>query len=208
MNEKLRITLPKEIFFEETVVNKSRFLAFATGVETVEEAMDFVNSIKKKYYDATHNCYAYVVGNFLKFSDDGEPSGTAGKPILNALQQKGFCDTVLVVTRYFGGIKLGAGGLVRAYGGAASDLLSKLPTLALVDCVDVLIKVAYGLQNFIVNLATKDAISYKIDYDTSVNILVTLKREAVEKFVQAAENAVNGKADFVVGNVYGAKVQL
>ena len=88
MNEKLRITLPKEIFFEETVVNKSRFLAFATGVETVEEAMDFVNSIKKKYYDATHNCYAYVVGNFLKFSDDGEPSGTAGKPLLELIKKK------------------------------------------------------------------------------------------------------------------------
>ena len=98
----------------ETVEKKSRFLAAVSHIDTEEEALEFIESIRKKHYNATHNCYAYVLGErfeLQRFSDDGEPGGTAGKPILDVLTGEGIHDTVIVVTRYFGGTLLGTGGL-------------------------------------------------------------------------------------------------
>jgi len=106
------------------IINKSEFIAHAKEVKTEAEALEFINSIKKKYYNATHNCYAYVIGEndqFQKANDDDEPSGTAGKPILELIKKIALKDTVVVVTRYYGGIMLGAGGLIRAYGKAAKE---------------------------------------------------------------------------------------
>lgn len=108
----------------EIVIQKSRFIAHVARVETEEEAQNFIAEIKKQHWNATHNCSAYLIGEhdqIQKANDDGEPSGTAGVPILEVLKKKGLKDTVVVVTRYFGGIKLGAGGLIRAYGKAASE---------------------------------------------------------------------------------------
>ncbi|MFD2611003.1 YigZ family protein [Paenibacillus gansuensis] len=102
----------------EIVIKKSRFIGHAKPVESEEEAVQFIEEIKKKHWNATHNCSAYIIGErdqFQKASDDGEPSGTAGKPILEVLKHQGLKNTAVVVTRYFGGIMLGAGGLVRAY---------------------------------------------------------------------------------------------
>jgi len=102
----------------EIVIKKSRFIGHAKPAESEEEAVAFVEEIKKRHWNATHNCSAYVVGErdqFQKALDDGEPSGTAGKPILEVIKNRGLKNTVVVVTRYFGGIMLGAGGLVRAY---------------------------------------------------------------------------------------------
>ncbi|GGD10741.1 YigZ family protein [Pontibacillus salipaludis] len=112
--------------FEEIVIQKSRFIGYVKRVETEEEAKAFVQEIKKKHSNATHNCSAYMVGEhdqIQKAHDDGEPSGTAGVPILDVLKKKELKDTAVVVTRYFGGIKLGAGGLIRAYSGATSQAL-------------------------------------------------------------------------------------
>ena len=103
---------------DEIVIERSRFIGYAQRVTTEEEAAAFIAMIKKKHWDATHNCSAFVIGEhdqIQRSSDDGEPSGTAGKPILECIKKNGVKDTVVVVTRYFGGIKLGAGGLVRAY---------------------------------------------------------------------------------------------
>lgn len=108
----------------EIVIRKSRFIAQVERAATEDEAKDFVQRIKKKHWNATHNCYAYVTseGNGIqKASDDGEPGGTAGMPILEVLKKREIRDAVVVVTRYFGGTKLGAGGLIRAYGSAASE---------------------------------------------------------------------------------------
>ncbi|WP_141503913.1 YigZ family protein [Paenibacillus luteus] len=102
----------------EIVIKKSRFIGYAKPVESEEEAVAFINEIKQLHKQATHNCSAYMVGErdqFQKASDDGEPSGTAGKPILEVIKHKGLKNIAVVVTRYFGGIMLGAGGLVRAY---------------------------------------------------------------------------------------------
>ena len=108
----------------EQIIQKSRFITYVNRVESEEDALQFIQMIKKKHWDATHNCSAYMIGEndlIQKANDDGEPSGTAGVPILEVIKKKGLKDTVVVVTRYFGGIKLGAGGLIRAYGGSASE---------------------------------------------------------------------------------------
>ncbi|MEH6940813.1 YigZ family protein [Bacillus sp. JJ722] len=111
----------------EIDIKKSRFIAYVDRVTTEEEAQAFIQKIKKKHWDATHNCSAYMIGEhdqIQKANDDGEPSGTAGVPMLEVLKKKGLKDTVVVVTRYFGGIKLGGGGLIRAYGKSTSEGLN------------------------------------------------------------------------------------
>lgn len=124
----------------EITEKKSRFIARVAPVSSEEEALALIEATRKKYWDARHNCFAYVVGErgeIKRFSDDGEPGGTAGKPILEALTGEGLTNTVIVVTRYFGGTLLGTGGLVRAYGAAAkaglaaSAVISKLSGLRL-----------------------------------------------------------------------------
>ncbi len=113
----------------EINIQKSRFIAYIERAETEEEAQEFIQMIKKRNWDATHNCSAYLIGEhdqIQKANDDGEPSGTAGVPILEVLKKKNLKDTVVVVTRYFGGIKLGAGGLIRAYGKATSEGLNAI----------------------------------------------------------------------------------
>lgn len=113
-------------------IQKSRFIAYTSHVETEAEARDFVTTIKKKHFDARHNCSAWVLGadsSQQKSNDDGEPGGTAGNPILEAIKHHGLTNVVVVVTRYFGGIKLGAGGLIRAYSHTASLGLEATPCL-------------------------------------------------------------------------------
>ncbi len=114
----------KENGEHEIVIQKSRFIAHVARAETEEAAQEFIQRIKKENWNATHNCSAYLIGendHIQKANDDGEPSGTAGVPILEVLKKKHLKDTVVVVTRYFGGIKLGAGGLIRAYGKSTSE---------------------------------------------------------------------------------------
>lgn len=111
----------------EIIEKKSRFIGYVRHVETEEEANDFIMEIKKKHYDARHNCYAYSIGEeqeVLRFSDDGEPGGTAGKPILEVITGEGLKNVCVVVTRYFGGTLLGTGGLVRAYTDAAKECIA------------------------------------------------------------------------------------
>ena len=113
-------------------IQKSRFIAYTSHVETEAEARDFVTAIKKKHFDARHNCSAWVLkadSSQQKSNDDGEPGGTAGNPILEAIKQHGLTNVAVVVTRYFGGIKLGAGGLIRAYSHTASLGLEATPCL-------------------------------------------------------------------------------
>ena len=113
----------KEFNSDEYIVKRSRFIGYAKPVTTVEEANDFINEIKSKHWDATHNVYAYILrdGGVKRYSDDGEPGGTAGKPMLEVLLGEGVRNAAVVVTRYFGGVLLGTGGLVRAYTQAAQE---------------------------------------------------------------------------------------
>ena len=125
--------VPTEQAFAEIEIKKSRFLGYAKGISNREEGMAWLEVIKQKYPDARHHCWAYLLGNpscatNAGMGDDGEPSGTAGKPILNVLQHKGVGDIMIIVVRYFGGIKLGAGGLTRAYGQSAQAVMEILNT--------------------------------------------------------------------------------
>ena len=125
-------------------VKKSRFLAQATGIETPTQALAWLAQISDP--DATHNCWAYRVGSAYRFSDDGEPGGTAGRPILSAIEGQGIDRVIVVVTRWYGGINLGAGGLVRAYGGAAAECLRTAEHLALVERMEVALSCDFALS--------------------------------------------------------------
>lgn len=150
MNEKKERFLPYKIVCEggqdEIIEKKSRFIATVAPVESEEEAAAFIEAVRKKYYDARHHCPAYVIGRnseFTRCSDDGEPSGTAGKPILEVLLGEGVTNTALVVTRYFGGTLLGTGGLVRAYTQAAQAGLAASKTAVMRYGVWILITTDY-----------------------------------------------------------------
>lgn len=127
-------------------IKRSEFIATLAHVEDGESAEEFVRQVRKKYPDATHNCYAYIadtLGNEARFSDDGEPGGTAGQPMLEVLKKRGMVKAAVVITRYFGGIKLGAGGLVAAYAGGVSDVLDKARTVKMTECAEIRFVCAY-----------------------------------------------------------------
>ena len=129
----------------EFVEKRSRFIGYISPVTTQQDAIAFIDSIKSKHWDATHNVPAYIIrnGNICRFSDDGEPQGTAGMPALNVLQKEELTDCVLVVTRYFGGILLGGGGLVRAYSHAAKIAVDAGGIVSRAECIIVKIRCDY-----------------------------------------------------------------
>jgi uncharacterized YigZ family protein len=134
-------------------VKKSRFLAHAIPVDTVDAAMTWLRQIADP--TATHNCWAYRIDEAYRSSDDGEPGGTAGRPILAAIDGQGLDRTMVVVTRWYGGINLGAGGLVRAYGGAAAECLRTAPRRELIDLMDVEVACAFSLSGSVHELISQ-----------------------------------------------------
>lgn len=139
---------------DEFTEKKSLFIGYSHPVETEDQALDFIEKIRKVHYDATHNCTAYVLGpnmDIQRFNDDGEPSGTAGLPMVEALKREEITNTALVVTRYFGGIKLGAGGLIRAYAKGARIAIEAGIPVDMVPCSILSLKYDYGLHGSIEN---------------------------------------------------------
>ncbi|GEM89378.1 IMPACT family protein [Oceanithermus desulfurans] len=136
-------TLAEPAGYEEEI-RKSRFVCFAARADDAEEARLFLESVKDP--SATHNCWAYRIGPAYRFSDDGEPGGTAGQPILRAIEGHGLDHVVVVVTRYFGGVKLGAGGLARAYGGVAAECLRRARILEIQPQRRLLVAIPYALS--------------------------------------------------------------
>lgn len=176
----------KETGSDQVIIRKSRFIGYVKRVETEDDAVQFINKIKKKHYDATHNCSAYIIGEhdqIQKANDDGEPSGTAGVPMLEVLKQQKLKDTVIVVTRYFGGIKLGAGGLIRAYGSTTSQTIKSIGIVQRQLVKGISIKTDYTLLGKLENeLRNSDHILESIDYQEQVEFLVYVKEQAVETF--------------------------
>ncbi|WP_404454327.1 YigZ family protein [Virgibacillus necropolis] len=170
----------------QTVIQKSRFIGHVKRVETEDEARSFINELKKKFHDANHNCSAYIIGehdHIQKANDDGEPSGTAGVPILEVLKKQQLKDTVIVVTRYFGGIKLGAGGLIRAYGGSASDVIKATGVVERQLMQGLLVTVDYGLLGKLENVfRTSEHVLSKIDYLEQVVFHMYIKTKHVQEF--------------------------
>lgn len=171
---------------EEVIINKSRFIGYAMPINNEEEALAFIDKIKTKHRDATHNVYAYVVGdnnNIQRFSDDGEPSGTAGIPVLEVIKKEDLRNVVVVVTRYFGGIKLGTGGLIRAYTKGAKIGLDAGIIVERILHTKIKIRVDYTLYGKIENyLMTNGYLVDDVIFDDGVNIFVYIKFSEVESF--------------------------
>ena len=192
----------------EKIIEKSRFLTYCAHVESEEEAKAFVAEIRKAHSLATHVCYAFIsdkTGNLQRFSDDGEPQGTAGVPILEVLKAKKLFETAVAVVRYFGGIKLGAGGLVRAYSSSAAENLDGADIRVLEMCKEYLIEVDYtgidGIQKF---LSTHPCSLLSTDYGEKVLFTVAVKKAEGEVFQTELVDYMQGRVDIMGGEEYYA----
>ena len=178
----------------ETEVKHSRFIATVCPCKTEEEATEFIARMRKKYWDATHNVYAFSVreNNVKRFSDDGEPQGTAGLPILNVLKNKGFYNVAVVVTRYFGGVKLGAGGLIRAYSEAAAGACNNAKVTKCVLCSKFSVEFSYENYKIFTNFKMpKYSKTLSIEYSDKVRICFVVRKEDGDKFVSDFEDFYN-----------------
>jgi uncharacterized YigZ family protein len=187
----------------EIIIEKSRFITQITRAETEEAAQEFIQTIKKKHWNATHNCSAYLIGEndqIQKANDDGEPSGTAGVPILEVLKKRHLKDTVVVVTRYFGGIKLGAGGLIRAYGKSTSEGLN---TVGIVErrLVQIMhVKVDYTWLGKLEKELRSSAYTIKeIHYLDTVEIEAYVDEAKIQAFSEWMVELTNGQCQIEGG---------
>ena len=170
----------------EIEVKRSKFIANLIYVKNVEEAENSLREYKKKYYDARHNCYAYIINGetiIKKASDDGEPSGTAGVPIINVLERKELSNVIAIVTRYFGGILLGTGGLVRAYSTAVVNAIEKAKIIDFVKGYEIEVNVNYqNLENFKYYFNINFFNIVDILYEENVKLIIEIPKAKIEQF--------------------------
>lgn len=175
-------SIKKEII-NEYEIKKSRFICHLKPINNVQEAKEYILTIKKQHFTATHNCTVYIVDNKIKFDDDGEPSGTAGLPMSQVLQRNNLTNIVCVVTRYFGGIKLGGGGLIRAYTKSVSLALQNVELTLLIDGLEIEVVVDYTQNDTFLYMLKKN--NYKIvkqEYSLKIIYLLQIERKELEKF--------------------------
>ena len=176
----------KKDAFAETEIKKSRFLAHIAEVRSEEEAEALIKETRKKYYDASHSCSAYILNSdkgIRHSSDDGEPSGTAGKPILDVISGAGLSNVIVIVTRYFGGTELGTGGLVRAYSGATAEVLKNSEIVEVTDARLTEFVIDYGLLPKLQHICMElGIIIYETEYFEKVKISVLITKEISGKF--------------------------
>ncbi len=191
--------IPKSPLIFEEEIKKSLFITYLAHTSSIEEAKAFVDQIKSRHSDARHNCWAYVAGrpeDSMKwgFSDDGEPSGTAGKPMLAQLAGSDVGEITAVVTRYFGGIKLGTGGLVKAYGGGVQQALKQLETIEKKITSQLVITLEYSflptLQSIMAQYDVKEVES---EYSENVMLVVELEVNHIDSFTQTIINRSGAK---------------
>ncbi|KON82927.1 hypothetical protein AF331_18970 [Rossellomorea marisflavi] len=189
----------------EIVIDRSRFIAHVARVETEEDAQAFIADIKKKHWDATHNCSAYMIGEnnlIQKANDDGEPSGTAGVPMLEVLKKRDLKDTVVVVTRYFGGIKLGAGGLIRAYGKSTSEGLNATGVVERKLMRIMKTKIDYTWLGKVENEVRSSHYQLKeIHYLDAVEVEVYVEEAAKDDFTSWMTELTNGQGEITESEV-------
>ncbi|MCD8382130.1 MAG: YigZ family protein [Clostridiales bacterium] len=169
----------------EFTEKRSRFLGHLAHVTSEEEARAFVQQMRKQYHDARHNCWCYVIqrGGVVRYSDDGEPQGTAGQPMLGVLQKEGVTDAVCVVTRYFGGVLLGAGGLLRAYTRSAKDALDAAGISAVRRWVEFSIPCGYRwLSRVQLEVESRQGVVLNTEYGAEVTVRALLPEERAETF--------------------------
>ena len=185
-------------------IQKSKFITHLRHVDTEEEAREFITAIKKRYFDARHNCSAYVLGEKAdkqKSNDDGEPGGTAGNPILEAIKKNGLTNIVVVVTRYFGGIKLGAGGLIRAYSHAATIGIEAATILEMTPFVRLDVAISYEHLATIEHYMRQNEIrSTDADYAEGVTLHLLIPPAAIETISEDITNLTAGRAQIKSGD--------
>lgn len=184
----------------EIVEKKSRFIATVLPIDTEEEALQYIEKIKKKYWDARHNCFAFVIGSnneIQRFSDDGEPQGTAGKPILETLLNENLHNTLIVVTRYFGGTLLGTGGLVRAYGQSSKEGIRNSVIQKVCEGISFKLTVDYNsigkIKYIMGQMGITDA---QKEYGQNVVLSILMKKDEYNEFNTKVTDATGGKAVF------------
>lgn len=183
----------------EVIIQKSKFIAHFKRVETEEEAQTFIQTIKKEHWSANHNCSAYIIGErneHQKANDDGEPSGTAGMPMLEVLRKRHLKDTVVVVTRYFGGIKLGGGGLIRAYGGTVSEGIDAVGVVERLQMQQLTLTVDYTWIGKVENELRQSA--YLLDditYADLVTFHISVPVEEIDKVHAWLTDMTNGQGE-------------
>ena len=181
------------------IEKKSKFICHLFNVTNADEVTEIIKAEKKKYYDARHHCFAYVIGDDgsdIKCSDDGEPSGTAGRPMLDILQKEGLTDILCVVTRYFGGTLLGTGGLVRSYSAALKDAIDKSTFKNETEAVIVKYKYGYNFDAKISSyLRDKDIKVLDSEYTDAVEITIVLEKEMYSDINNDLVNITNGSIE-------------
>ncbi len=174
---------------------RSEFIGYLAPAQTSEEAVDFIARIRQQHWDATHNVYAYILrdGGQMRYSDDGEPSGTAGVPVLEVLQKRGLQDVCAVVTRYFGGILLGAGGLIRAYAHTASLAVDAAQILHIAPCTQLVLETDYAQYGKINYLLPQYSVRLlDSDFGVLVRLTLLLPSDRTQAFEKALTDLTNG----------------
>lgn len=193
MKEYRTVELENSDFFIE---KKSKFIGYCKPVKTQDEAVEFINTIKSKHWDATHNVYAYVLqeNNIQRYSDDGEPSGTAGVPVLDVLLKENLVDVCVVATRYFGGTLLGAGGLVRAYSHTSKIAVESANIITMAECSVMSVCVDYSFyERMNILLASFNANIIDTDFADSITIKFSIKENKVDELCEKLTDQSNGK---------------
>lgn len=179
------------------VEKRSRFIGYACPVQTEQEALDFITSKKSEHWDASHNVYVYILRDgTMRFSDDGEPQGTAGMPVLDVLRKSGVTDVVTVATRYFGGILLGGGGLVRAYSHTASIALQAAQIITMRECLLLSLTCDYGRYGRVASLVPEcGGVTDDTVFEEKVTVKFHLAPELLGTFRKKLADATNGQVD-------------
>lgn len=172
----------------EVIEKKSKFIASIFRVDTIEEAEEKIKETRKKYHDARHNCYAYIVEDYEKCSDDGEPSKTAGAPMLDIIKKKELKNVLIIVTRYFGGILLGTGGLVRAYSEATQNVIELAGETNIIKGIRYTIKISYDNQKDVIYECNKLGINIvKSEYENNIKLTLESETDSKEKLLENIE---------------------
>lgn len=184
------------------IVKKSRFIGYGSPARSEEEALDFLAAIRQKHKDASHNCWAYVIGRnagIMRYSDDGEPGGTAGLPIIEVIKARSVVDCCVVVTRYFGGVLLGAGGLVRAYAQGAKAALDAAQVIVMEDTVRFWAGMGYPLWGRVEHaLQALPVLREAVDFAATVTATLMVRARDQETVFAELTRATDGKAELLV----------
>lgn len=200
-----KFRVPYEIAESEFVEKRSRFIGHIWPVETEEEAQAHIKAMKSQYYDARHNCWCYLIGdNIVRYSDDGEPQGTAGQPMLKVFQRENVTNVCCVVTRYFGGILLGAGGLTRAYSKSAKDALSAAGAATMGLWSQVSLHCPYPLLERVkLEISTLGGLVDNTNYGADVTVIASLPEDGAQRLQERlTELSAGGILLQIVGENY------